>query len=415
MRHDGVEATLRVLLRQGVYVTIDEFKARKPAMRGSTSVAITPDSLRNPQSTFHVAARSGGSRSDGTPVFLDLTFIRECAANNFLGLDARGGGDWVKAIWEGPGAGATFRVLLLLELRRPARALVLTDRRERSRAHPRYRWHARIVSWESRLIGVPLPGPEYVPIDDPTPIARWMAARSGEAARRTCSASRAPPCACVRRRSTRASTCAARSSSSPASPRPDARLETIRRAGAEAVPRYGSIECGSIGYACFAPEAPDDLHFFDDLHAIVQPGDDTTVRGRARRRAVHHVTALQRAVRDAERLDGRPGRRCSRRACGCPMERLGWTTHLHTIRSYEKLTGAGITLFDTDVVRVLEDVLPRSDSAACRRTTSSSRSRPRRACRGYGCWCIPPSARSTRPRWRRRSSGDRRAAQTASG
>ena len=46
------------------------------------------------------------------------------------------------------------------------------------------------------------------------------------------------------------------------------------------------------------------------------------------------------------------------RACGCPLEDLGWTTHLHTIRSYEKLTAGGMTFLDTDLVRVLEEVLP---------------------------------------------------------
>ena len=46
------------------------------------------------------------------------------------------------------------------------------------------------------------------------------------------------------------------------------------------------------------------------------------------------------------------------RRCGCPLERLGWTRHLHTIRSYEKLTAGGMTFLDTDVIRVLEEVLP---------------------------------------------------------
>jgi hypothetical protein len=44
--------------------------------------------------------------------------------------------------------------------------------------------------------------------------------------------------------------------------------------------------------------------------------------------------------------------------CGCPLERLGWTTHLREIRSFEKLTAGGMTFLDADVVRVLEDVLP---------------------------------------------------------
>jgi hypothetical protein len=48
----------------------------------------------------------------------------------------------------------------------------------------------------------------------------------------------------------------------------------------------------------------------------------------------------------------------SERACGCPYQELGWTTHLHDIRSFEKLTAAGMTFLDTDVIRVLEEVLP---------------------------------------------------------
>jgi hypothetical protein len=46
------------------------------------------------------------------------------------------------------------------------------------------------------------------------------------------------------------------------------------------------------------------------------------------------------------------------RRCGCPMEALGWRTHLRAIRSFEKLTAGGMTFIDTDVIRVLEQILP---------------------------------------------------------
>jgi hypothetical protein len=47
-----------------------------------------------------------------------------------------------------------------------------------------------------------------------------------------------------------------------------------------------------------------------------------------------------------------------RNECGCPLERLGWKTHLHTIRSYEKLTAGGMTFLDADIVHVIEEALP---------------------------------------------------------
>jgi hypothetical protein len=40
------------------------------------------------------------------------------------------------------------------------------------------------------------------------------------------------------------------------------------------------------------------------------------------------------------------------------MERIGWTTRLQNVRSYEKLTAGGMTFLDVDVARVLDEVLP---------------------------------------------------------
>ena len=48
----------------------------------------------------------------------------------------------------------------------------------------------------------------------------------------------------------------------------------------------------------------------------------------------------------------------TQRSCGYPLEQLGWTTHLHTIRSFEKLTAGGMTFLDSTIIRVLEEELP---------------------------------------------------------
>jgi hypothetical protein len=48
-----------------------------------------------------------------------------------------------------------------------------------------------------------------------------------------------------------------------------------------------------------------------------------------------------------------------RRDCGCAVAERGWTTHLHSIRSFEKLTAGGMTFLDVDAIRVLEEELPR--------------------------------------------------------
>jgi hypothetical protein len=136
-----------------------------------------------------------------------------------------------------------------------------------------------------------------------------------------------------------------------------ARLAAIGRTGATAVPRCGTSEAGLIGYGCLAPVASDDLHFYDDLNAIIQPGPT------GRQAGLSPSSLLVTSLRPTARLlllNVSLGDQAQmlRRACGCPMEKLGWTTHLHTLRSYEKLTAGGMTFLDADVIRVLEEVLP---------------------------------------------------------
>ncbi len=47
------------------------------------------------------------------------------------------------------------------------------------------------------------------------------------------------------------------------------------------------------------------------------------------------------------------------RSCGCPFESQGYTEHIRKIRSYRKLTGEGVTLVGSEMIRILEEVLPR--------------------------------------------------------
>jgi hypothetical protein len=46
------------------------------------------------------------------------------------------------------------------------------------------------------------------------------------------------------------------------------------------------------------------------------------------------------------------------RECGCPWQALGFTQHLQDIGSYEKLTAEGMHFLGSDLVDLLEGVLP---------------------------------------------------------
>jgi hypothetical protein len=46
------------------------------------------------------------------------------------------------------------------------------------------------------------------------------------------------------------------------------------------------------------------------------------------------------------------------RNCGCPLHAAGYTTSLHTVRSYSKLLVEAVTLIGTEIQRILEEALP---------------------------------------------------------
>jgi hypothetical protein len=360
VQQEGVEGTLLHLYREGVYLTVDEFKGRCPAVRGHAAVEVTPEALRNPLAAFHVPAQTGGSRSRGTPVLLDLDFIRGCGANACLVLEARGGSHWQKGIWETPGAGARLRLLEFSSFGTPPvrwfSQVALTD----AQLPPIFRWSERALRWGSSLAGVPMPRPLHTPLADPLPIAHWMTEvlQSGGVPHLfTFPSSAVRLCQAAFDRGIDLGGAHLLLSGEPITA---ARLATIHRTGAEVLPRYGSVDCGPMGYGCLAPEAPDDVHLLHDLHAFIQPhlsGRGENVQGRSA--APLFLSSLHPAAPfimvnvslgdQAEMVQ---------RACGCPLQILGWGTHLHTIRSYEKLTGGGMTFFDTDVIRVLDEVLP---------------------------------------------------------
>jgi hypothetical protein len=354
---DGVEGALRALLRRGVYLTVDEFKGRRPAVRGSATVLVDPDRLRNPFAVSHVPVQSGGSRGLPTVALLDLASVRDHAVNQRLIFDARGWTECRHAVWAVPG-GTPMRVLL-----RFAAAGAVPDRwfspvdPDSPDLHARYRWSARIMRWGGLMAGVPLPRLEHVPVDEALRVAGWMheVLRSGGTPHIFMAPSPAARLAQAAL-DTGVDIRGARVTLS-GEPITETRLDAIRMAGAAVAASYGATELGGpLGAGCLAPEAPDDVHVLHDTHALIQAGADGAAGLPPRALLVSSLLSsapfvlLNVSLGDQASVTGR--------TCGCALEALGWTAHLARIRSFEKLTAGGIAFLDTDVVRVLEEVLP---------------------------------------------------------
>ena len=353
---EGVEGALGLLCRQGVYLTVDEFKGRRPIVRGQLRIAADPSRLWNPLARAHVQVKTSGSRGSGASIPIDLAFVRDHAVNTHLTIATHDGTGWQHAHWGIPGGAALVNLIEFAMGGRPPARWFSQVEVAAAGLHPRYRWSAEALRWGGRLAGVSFPRPEHVPLRDALPIARWMARtlRAGgvphlwtyaSSAVRVCQAARDAGLELPGAQFTAGG-----------EPTTAARLAVVRQVGARAWPRYGSTETDIIAYACHRPAAPDDMHLLHDRRAVVQAGSEA---GPTIAPSMLLFTSLL-PTDPLVLLNVSLGDRAvmTARNCGCPMAALGWFTHLHSVRSDEKLTAGGMTFLDIDVVRVLEETLP---------------------------------------------------------
>jgi hypothetical protein len=358
VRTDGLEYALHALYKLGVYLTLDELKGRVPAVRGGFSMLVDARNLRKAPPGVHIPATTSGRGGRRTPVTLDFASTWRNRPNMALALAAQPNTQaWDFACWRIPGASAFLALINHAQLGIRVVRWFTHVAPDSTRVHPRYRWSARIVRWASVVAGKPLPPPEYAPPHDPEPILRWIA--EVRDARRipyisTYPSSAVGLCLAAETGGVDISGTIFTLSGEPVT---DTRVERIRRSGASIVTSYSAMEVGRVGWGCCQPSHPDDTHLFHDLHAVIQPGEQnpladlpgdallyTSLRWSSR------MFLLNASIGDRATMEERP--------CGCPLDSLGWTTHLCDISAYAKVTAGGMTFFDSDLIRVLEDVLP---------------------------------------------------------
>jgi hypothetical protein len=339
IERDGLEGALGELRRQGVYLTIEEFKGRRPVVRGSTRLDVEPAQLRNPLSSVYLHSHSSGSRGPRTAVGTDLAVIRDHAVDVAIFLDARRGLGWRHALWGVPG-GFALDVMLRLAAggATPVRWFSQIDPGS-PELHPRYRWSARALRWTSRVAGVPLPPPEFASLEQPLNVARWM---SETLSRGDVPALFTFPTSAVRLCETAADAALSLRGAKlwiTGEPITTRRLGVFAAAGADVAGQYGSSEGGGpVAYGCLHPERRAELHLLSDLHALVQAGASA-----GRQEDLPPKALLYSSLRDTapfvllnvaigDQADVEP-------ACDCSLARAGWDRTLRGVPVRSSLSG----------------------------------------------------------------------------
>ncbi len=359
VRDKGLEDTLRALREAGVYITFEEFKGREPIVRHGQVIPVQVRDFDNPYLSHYYQAESGGTTGAGTRVPTDLDHKTAQVPLLMLTYDAHGILDVPTALWYGilPDATGIGNILTFARLGNIPWRWFSPITSQYLKPSFKHRLATQSIIVMGRLSGIPIPWPQPVSLDQATVVARWAAKTleaHGACLIRTHVSMALRVCIAAREEGLDLTGATLMGGGEPPTP---AKVREIIRTGARWVPTYFFVEAGAIGLGCAKPADHNDLHFLKDTLALIQyarqvPRSEITVH------AFCFTTLLPTAPKLLLNVESDDYGVIESRACGCRLETYGFTEHLRHIRSFRKLTGEGVTLVGSEMVRILEEVLP---------------------------------------------------------
>lgn len=360
VRQRGVEAALEALRDTGVFLTHDEFKGRKPISRDGVTIECSPKDFDNPRTRPSIEVRTGASRSQGGRVPATIEYVTAQRAPAFLlMLESVGAGAWPSVVWMpavSHGGGLMWWLSLAHMGRPPVRWFSITDPSAEN-LQQRHRLMFKLGQIIGMARGLRVPYPEHAPF---ARVGVVLEAVLAARARRSGCAVITTPSAATRlaafanEQKTDLKGVAFFVGSEPLT---HGKAKEITDTGARVWARYAITEAGAVGIACAHPAGIDDMHFMADSLGLTlakrELPDGELVD------AILLTTLLPSSSKILLNVESDDFGEVTTRRCGCVWDDLGMHTHLANIRSFSKLTGEGVTVLGTDVLRILEEVLPK--------------------------------------------------------
>ncbi len=137
----------------------------------------------------------------------------------------------------------------------------------------------------------------------------------------------------------------------------DLKKKEMESVGAKGAGFYISTESGPISLTCSNPGEIDDSHLLDSHIAVIQKREEVKLSN-----LTVDAFLLTSFLPDGPKMllnveMGDFGV-IEKRSCGCKLEKLGLFEHVHTIRSFEKMTGTRMSTLNSGLLRIVEEVLP---------------------------------------------------------
>jgi len=357
VRKHGLESALATIHREGIYLTHDEFKCKAPIVRAGRHIPSDETSFTNPLVTGGVQTSSGGSRSKGTATRTGRARWIHNEAYTALTISEFGLADrdqiHVRPIL--PAGDGVFNCLMYTRLGCRVDRWYSPVGQTADSAH--YRAATNCMVAVSRLRGHKFPFPTYLPPNDFSTVARRIAERKRQGVACMVGSYVSPAARVAAAANELGLDISGTLFFVSGEPLSDPKRRVIESAGGRVFSRYWIAEVGPIGFGCSRMTSGNCVHLFlDSIAAITYrrraPITDVEVDSLLFTNLLPSAAYL---FINAEMDDSgvvEPAR------CDCEFSRAGLTLEVRDIYSYGKLTGQGMTLLGTDIVRILEEALP---------------------------------------------------------
>jgi hypothetical protein len=358
VKQKGLEGALRVLREQGVYVTYEEAKGRKPIVRKGLALKVTPRDFDNPNLRRDFSLRTSGSSGAATNVGAAFESMVAAAQHDLIIDSAHGVSQTPLALWTPglPGWGLSTILYRSHFGRKIERWFSPVGWRE-SKYWLKYGLATVYMIVCCRALGLKLPLPKVVKVDQASVIAHWIADTLKE--RKGCElitgvsqASRV--CMAAEQEGLDLKGAVFVAGGEPLTP---AKAMAVKRIGAHIINWYGMVEAGMVGIGCARSDDAGDVHVAKDAFALITYPNLVENLG-ITVDALNLTTLRDTASKILLNFQADDYGVVEERSCGCELESYGWTTHLRDIRSYGKLVGEGVTLIGNEMLKILEQVLP---------------------------------------------------------
>ena len=358
VHRSGLEATLAKLAEEGVYLTSDEFKGKQAVTRGQLSFHVSPKDFERPSASAGITAESSGSRNLPIKTFSSLESLTLWAEGTAVFYAAHDLFSRVHAVYEPVLAGRMHFILINGKLGVPVDRWFALNVAAHGALEDRYHYlNARVVAQMGSWFGPGIAPPKYLDAGDLAPIMDWIM-EHGRRGKKCCLITVVSNATRIARKALEAGVSLEHLTfAASGEPLTEAKKRLMQEAKARIALRYGPGGVYGTALGCGNPDFMDEMHVPQTMFTFVahpRPLDCDGPPIHPLMQTTTHVAA-PRLLLNVENGD------CATvitRDCGCPLQKVGFTQHVHTVRSFEKLTGEGMNYSGSDLFELLEDTMP---------------------------------------------------------